>query len=100
MELAGTKYRFVLLALATLTVPGVVTASPASHDTDFAWQPSSYAPDRFAPLSRAEQTSGQRAAAIHACNARARRLGAERDWQFASSAVYGACMFEHHQRFG
>jgi hypothetical protein len=98
MELVGTKYRFILLAVVPLAVSG--TASAASHDTDFAWQPNSYAPDRFAPLSRTEQTSAQRAAAIHECNARARKLGAERDWQFASSAVYGACMFEHRQRFG
>ena len=100
MELAATKYRVVLLALATLAVSGPVTASAASRDTDFAWQPNPFAPGRFAPLSKAEQTSPQRAIAIQECNARARKLGAERDWQFASSAVYGACMFEHRQRFG
>ena len=142
MELASTKYSFILLALAPLAVSSAVTASAASqhthssrhlylyalpeltvsaarhstvtvsaasHDTNSGWQPYAentdfslppYVPDRFGPLSETEQTSPQRAVAIHECNIRARRIGAERDWQAATYTLYGVCMNEHHQRFG
>jgi len=132
MKLAGTKYRVVLLAVATLAVsgaatasaasrhihssrhlylyaPGTVTASAAGQKTDSGWQPYAentdlgrppYVPDRFGPLSNTEETSAQRAVAIHECNIRARRIGAERDWQAATYTLYGVCMSEHRQRFG
>jgi hypothetical protein len=86
-----------------------VTVSAARHNTDSGWQPYAentdfslppYVPDRFGPLSNTEQTSPQRAVAIHECNIRARRIGAERDWQAATYTLYGVCMSEQHQRFG
>jgi hypothetical protein len=131
MELPGTRYCFVLLALAPLAVSGAVTASAASRHThssrplylyapgtatasaagqhtNSGWQPYAentdfnrqpYVPDRVGPLSNAEQTSPQRAVAIHECNNRARRIGAERDWQAATYTLYGVCMSEQGQRF-
>ena len=98
MEFIGTKYRFVILALAPLALSG--TASAASQNRDFPQQLYLYAPDRFSLLSTEEQTSPQRVAAIHECNTWARSIGAERDWQAATFARYGACMLEHGQRFG
>ena len=92
-----------------LYAPGTVTAAAASQKTDSGWQPyaentgidtAPYVPDRAGPLSKPEEASPQRAAAIHECNIRARRIGAERDWQAATYTLYGVCMSEHHQRFG
>src|SRR5215469_2574342 len=130
MELTGSRYCFVLLALAPLAVsgaatasatsrhthssrplylyaPGTATVAAASQSTNSGWQPYAentdfgsqpYVPDRSGPLSNTEKTSLQRAAAIHECNIRARRIGAERDWQAATYTLYGVCISEHHQR--
>jgi hypothetical protein len=132
MKLLGTRYCFVLLAVAPLAVSGAVTASAAgrhphssrplylyapgtvappaaTQNTTSGWQPYAentdfgtppYVPDQSGPLSKPEESSPQRAAAIHECNIRARRIGAERDWQAATYTLYGVCMSEHHQRFG
>jgi hypothetical protein len=101
-----------LYALPAITVSatrhGTVTAPAARHDTDSGWQPYAENADfslppyvlGFGPLSNAEQTSPQRAAAIHECNIRARRIGAERDWTAATYTLYGVCMSEQHYRFG
>jgi hypothetical protein len=70
---------------------------PYAENTDFSTPP--YIPDRLGPLTEAEQASPQRAVAINTCNIRARRIGAERDWQAATYTLYGVCMSEHHQRF-
>jgi hypothetical protein len=47
----------------------------------------------FVPLSKAEQASPLRAAAIHACSVQAVV------WQLEQFAVYGTCMAKHGQRF-
>ena len=90
MKLTGAKYRLVVLALAPLAISGAVPALATNQATELSWQ----------PLSREERTSPQRVAAIRACNARAAKIGAARDWQTATFAIYGACMLEHGQRFG
>jgi hypothetical protein len=100
MELVGTKYRFVILALALAPLAISDSASAASQNRDFPRQLYLYAPEGSSLLSTEEQTSPQRAAAIHECNTWARSIGAERDWQAATFARYGACMLEHGQRFG
>jgi hypothetical protein len=102
MKLAGTNYRFVVLALVPLAFSGAVPASAASHAAKSSRQLYLYAPDGNGPnlLSKEEQTSSPRVAAIRECNAWARRVGSERDWQAATYARYGACMLEHDQRFG
>jgi hypothetical protein len=131
MELPGTRYCVVLLALAPLAVssaetasaagrhhhasrplylyaPAAVTVSAPTPKPSSGWQP--YAvntdfsqptpvPDQVGPLSKAEETSSQRAAAILECNNRSRRIGAERDWQAATYTLYGVCMIEKGQRF-
>jgi hypothetical protein len=92
-----------------LYAPGTATVPAAGPSTNSGWQPyaentdfnqPSSVPDRVGPLSNSEETSQQRAAAIHECNIRARRIGAERDWQAATYTLYGVCMSEHGQRFG
>jgi hypothetical protein len=102
MKRAGTNYRFVVLTLVPLAVLGAVPASAASHAAKSPRQLYLYAPNEIGPnlLSKEEQTSPPRIAAIRECNAWARRVGAERDWQAATYARYGACMLEHDQRFG
>ena len=90
MKLTGAKYRLVVLALAPLAISGAVPALATNQATELSWQ----------PLSREERTSPPRVAAIRACNARAAKIGAARDWQTATFAIYGACMLEHGQRFG
>lgn len=91
-----------------LYAPSTAAAAPASQNTNSGWQPYAvntdfssppYIPDRVGPLSNAEEASPQRAAAIRECNNRARRIGAERDWQAATYTLYGVCMSEQHQRF-
>ena len=109
----SSRHLLYLYAQPAVTVSaarhGTVTVSAARHDTASGWQPYAentdfslppYVPDRFGPLSNTEQTSPQRAVAIHECNIRARRIGAERDWQAATYTLYGGCMSEQHQRFG
>jgi hypothetical protein len=103
-------YLYVLPAVTVSAARhGTETLSAARHDTGSGWQPYAentdfslppYVPDRFGPLSNTEKTSLQRAVAIHECNIRARRIGAERDWQAATYTLYGVCMSEQHQRFG
>jgi hypothetical protein len=85
MELASARYGLAALALTLFAISGTVCAA------DGLWPK---------PLSKEEQTSPQRVTAIHECNAWARSIGAERDWQAATFARYGACMLEHGQRFG
>jgi hypothetical protein len=105
---AASQHTHSLRHLYLYPLPAV-TVSAAWHGTDSGWQPFAentdfslppYVPDRFGPLSNTEQTSTQRAVAIHECNIRARRIGAERDWQAATYTLYGVCMSEQHQRFG
>ncbi len=50
------------------------------------------------PLSKEEQTSAARNAALQECNAKAVKVGSLRDWTTAQAAVYGNCMAEHGQR--
>ena len=52
----------------------------------------------FVPLSKAEQASPRRAAAIHACSQEAAKYFFY-VWQTAQFAVYGTCMAKHGQRF-
>ena len=52
----------------------------------------------FAPLSKAEQASPLRSAAIHACSVEAAKF-LFHVWQLEQFAVYGTCMTEHGQRF-
>ena len=52
----------------------------------------------FAPLSKAEQVSPLRLAAIHTCNDDAAKY-LFHVWQTAQFAVYGTCMAKHGQRF-
>ena len=53
----------------------------------------------FAPLSKAEQVSPLRLAAIHTCNDDAAKYLFHVLWQTAQFAVYGTCMAKHGQRF-
>ena len=52
----------------------------------------------FVPLSKAEQISPLRSAAIHACNVEAAKF-LFHVWQLEQFAVYGTCMTKHGQRF-
>ena len=52
----------------------------------------------FVPLSKGEQISPQRSAAIHECSDEAAKY-LFYVWQTAQFAVYGACMAKHGQRF-
>jgi hypothetical protein len=52
----------------------------------------------FVPLSKAEQTSPLRSAAIHACSVEAAKY-LFFVWQLEQFAVYGTCMAKHGQRF-
>jgi len=52
----------------------------------------------FVPLSKAEQASPLRSAAIHECNVKAAKY-LFYVWQLEQFAVYGTCMAEHGQRF-
>jgi hypothetical protein len=52
----------------------------------------------FVPLSKAEQVSPLRSAAIHTCNDEAAKY-LFYVWQTAQFAVYGTCMAKHGQRF-
>ena len=52
----------------------------------------------FVPLSKAEQASPLRAAAIHECSVQAAKY-LFFVWQLEQFAVYGTCMAKHGQRF-
>jgi len=52
----------------------------------------------FAPLSKAEQISPLRSAAIHECSVEAAKYTFH-VWQLEQFAVYGTCMAKHGQRF-
>jgi len=52
----------------------------------------------FAPLSKTEQASPARSAAIHACSVDAAKY-LFHVWQTEQFAVYGTCMANHGQRF-
>jgi hypothetical protein len=52
----------------------------------------------FVPLSKAEQVSPLRSAAIHTCNQEAAKY-LFYVWQTEQFAVYGTCMAKHGQRF-
>lgn len=52
----------------------------------------------FVPLSKAEQGSSSRSAAIHACSVDAAKY-LFHVWQLEQFAVYGTCMAKHGQRF-
>ncbi|PWT80696.1 MAG: hypothetical protein C5B58_11120 [Acidobacteria bacterium] len=52
----------------------------------------------FVPLTKAEQASPVRAAAIHECNVQAAKY-LFYVWQLEQFAVYGTCMAKHGQRF-
>ena len=52
----------------------------------------------FVPLSKAEQASPLRSAAIHACNVEAAKF-LFHVWQLEQFAVYGTCMAKQGQRF-
>ena len=52
----------------------------------------------FAPLSKAEQASPLRSAAIHACSVESAKFLFHL-WQLEQFAVYGTCMTKHGQRF-
>jgi hypothetical protein len=52
----------------------------------------------FAPLSKGEQISPARSAAIHECSDAAAKY-LFHVWQTAQFAVYGSCMASHRQRF-
>ena len=52
----------------------------------------------FVPLTKAEQASPSRAAAIHSCSDEAAKY-LFHVWQTAQFAVYGTCMTKHGQRF-
>jgi hypothetical protein len=52
----------------------------------------------FVPLSKSEQASPLRSAAIHACNVEAAKY-LFYVWQLEQFAVYGTCMAKHGQRF-
>ena len=52
----------------------------------------------IAPLSKLEQASPLRPAAIHACNDEAAKY-LFYTWQTAQFAVYGTCMAKRGQRF-
>jgi hypothetical protein len=52
----------------------------------------------FVPLSKAEQASPLRSAAIHACSVKAAKY-LFFVWQLEQFAVYGTCMAKHGQRF-
>ena len=53
----------------------------------------------FAPLSKAEQDSPLRSAAIHACSVEAAKYVLFHVWQLEQFAVYGTCMAKHGQQF-
>ena len=50
------------------------------------------------PLTKTEQASPQRSAAIHACNVQAEKY-LFHVWQLEQFAKYGTCMATHGQRF-
>jgi hypothetical protein len=102
MKLAGANYPLVVLALVPFAFSSAVPASAKSHGAKPPQQLFLYAPDEVGPelLSKEEQTSPPRVAAIHECNVWARKVGAERDWQAATYTRYGVCMLEHGQRLG
>jgi hypothetical protein len=102
MELIGTKCRLIVFALAPLALSATVPAEAAGRATHSPRPLYLYAPAESEPelLSKEQQTSPPRAAAIHECNLWARQVGAERDWQAATYTRYGVCMLEHGQRFG
>jgi hypothetical protein len=52
----------------------------------------------FVPLSKTEQASPLRSAAIHACSVEAEKY-LFYVWQLEQFAVYGTCMAKHGQRF-
>jgi len=52
----------------------------------------------FVPLSKAEQASPLRAAAIHECSVQAAKY-LFFVWQLEQFAAYGTCMAKHGQRF-
>jgi hypothetical protein len=52
----------------------------------------------FGPLSKEEQASPLRSAAIHTCSDEAEKY-VFHVWQTAQFAVYGTCMAKHGQRF-
>ena len=52
----------------------------------------------FGPLSKDEQASPLRSAAIHVCNDEAAKY-LFHVWQTEQFAVYGTCMAKHGQRF-
>ena len=52
----------------------------------------------FGPLSKTEQMSPLRSAAIHECSIEAAKY-VFHVWQLEQFAVYGACMAKHGQRF-
>ena len=52
----------------------------------------------FVPLSKAEQASPVRSAAIHACSVEAAKY-LFYVWQLEQFAVYRTCMAKHGQRF-
>ena len=52
----------------------------------------------FVPLSKGEQISRARSAAIHECSDEAAKY-VFHVWQTAQFAVYGPCMAKHGQRF-
>jgi hypothetical protein len=52
----------------------------------------------FVPLSKAEQASPLRSAAIHECNVQAAKY-LFYVWQLEQFAVYGTCMAKYGQRF-
>jgi len=52
----------------------------------------------FVPLSKTEQASPARSAAIHACSVDAAKY-LFHVWQTEQFAVYGTCMAKHGQRF-
>jgi hypothetical protein len=101
MELTGTKYRLIVFALAPLAISATAPAEAAGRTIHSPRPLYLYAPTESEPglLSKEEQTSPPRAAAIHECNVWARQVGAERDWQAATYTRYGVCMVEHGQRF-
>ncbi|HKA77473.1 MAG TPA: hypothetical protein VKD19_10230 [Pseudolabrys sp.] len=52
----------------------------------------------FVPLSKTEQASPLRSAAIHACSVEAEKY-LFHVWQLEQFAEYGTCMAKHGQRF-
>ncbi len=52
----------------------------------------------FVPLSKTDQASPLRSAAIHACSVEAAKYLFQ-VWQLEQFSVYGTCMAKHGQRF-